>query len=319
MSAQVSSIPQALVTLLSRAIDYAGVFPPSALPLSEALENFGRHIRGEESWAVGSIVLPIALLTGGNVELDNAACWLTAIPRRNAEPAIWRAELAEDIAQLHLFLDPHPSVKLQALEVALPNWGGEPQELFRELIPLVDGHRVFFEVAPGDDFLPRLRGTIIALAEHRDRQWGIKFRAGGVVPEAFPTVATVAEAIATARDCAVPIKFTAGLHHPLRHWNQEIGTSMHGFINVLMAALLAHAFRLPRANIEAILQDERSSSFVFDDRTARWLDLPLRIELIENLRRLVVGFGSCSVDEPFGDLKRLGWLARQTPRTPVTP
>jgi hypothetical protein len=47
---------------------------------------------------------------------------------------------------------------------------------------------------------------------------------------------------------------------------------------------------------------------VFNGNVARWLDLPLRTELIEDLRRQVVGFGSCSVDEPLNDLRMLGWV-----------
>jgi hypothetical protein len=35
----------------------------------------------------------------------------------------------------------------------------------------------------------------------------------------------------------------------------------------------------------------------------------LRSEVIRDLRPHVSGFGSCSIEEPLGDLQRLGWIS----------
>ena len=312
MSTQPVSRSPAIARLLSKSIDYAGLFPPASLPVSEAMEMFKRYLQGRESWIVNSIVLPIDRLTEAAGSFDDTPLRLTATSRRTEDSHQWLGRLEEDCGQLRSFQAAHPQVAIQALEIPLPKSGDtrETAKRVEELAPLVKDHRVFLELPPGESssFRDELAATIAALQRHRLSLWGIKLRMGGTVADAFPSVATVADVLATVRDHQVPIKFTAGLHHPLRHWNNDLGAHMHGFINVLMAAMFAHACRLPPKNIETILADERSKDFVFNGNVARWLDLPIRTELIEDLRRLIVGFGSCSVDEPLDDLRALGWL-----------
>jgi len=309
-SSQLSSISPALSNLLAKSIDFAGVFPPASLSLSEALARFNRYLRGRESWILGSIVLPINRLGEVTSSLDGTPFRLTAVAQRTEEPERWLSRLEEDCGQLQRFLVDNPQVAVQALEILLPSSKDtEIADRIEELVPLANGHRVFLEVPAGDEsFQERLRATTVALERHRTANWGLKLRMGGTTPSAVPAVSLVADVLATVRDHGIPIKFTAGLHHPLRHWDNDLGVAMHGFINVLMAALFAYACRLPSKNIEAILSDERSKDFVFNGNVARWLDLPLRTELIEDLRRQVVGFGSCSVDEPLNDLRMLGWV-----------
>ena len=301
----------AISRLLSKSIDYAGLFPPASLPLSAAIEAFKRYLHGRESWIINSIVLPIERLTELAGSFDDTPLSLTAIPRRADDSERWLGGMEEDCRQLRSFLAAHPQVAIQALEIPLPKPGpaSEIAKRVAELAPLVNEHRVFLELpAGGTSFREDLAATITALQRHRLSLWGIKLRMGGTVPDAFPSISTVADVLATVRDHRVPIKFTAGLHHPLRHWDNDLSVHMHGFINVLMAAMFAHACRLPPKNIETILADERSKDFVFNGNVARWLDLPIRTELIEDLRRLVVGFGSCSIDEPLDDLRALGWV-----------
>jgi len=62
--------------------------------------------------------------------------------------------------------------------------------------------------------------------------FGYKLHTGGVKAEAF-TSAQIAKALVLPAEHQVPIKFTAGLHHPLRQWRDEVQTKMHGFLNVL--------------------------------------------------------------------------------------
>lgn len=311
MSTQLVSMSPAISRLLSKSIDYAGLFPPASLPMSEAIETFKRYLNGRESWIISSIVLPIDRLTEVAGSFDDTPCRLSAIPRRTEDSHLWLGRLGEDCSHLRSFLAAHPQVAVQALEIPLPKPGdaSEIAKRVEELVPLVNEHRVFLELlSSASSFREELDATIAALERYRLSLWGIKLRLGGAVPDAFPSIATVADVLATVRDHQVPIKFTAGLHHPLCHWNNDLGVHMHGFINVLMAAMFAHACRLPPKNIETILADERSKDFVFHGDIARWLDLPIRTELIEDLRRLIVGFGSCSVDEPLDDLRALGWV-----------
>lgn len=272
---------------------------------------FKRYLQGRESWIINSIVLPIDQLSEAAASFDDTPFRLTAIPRKTEDSHRWLGRLEEDCNHLRSFLAAHPQVAIQALEIPLPK-PSETSEIAKrveELVPLVNDHRIFLELPLGESsFRDELAATITALQRHHLSLWGIKLRMGGTAPGAFPSTTIVADVLATVRDNQVPIKFTAGLHHPLCHWNNDLGVHMHGFINVLTAAMFAHACRLPPKNIETILADERSKDFVFNGNVARWLDLPIRTELIEDLRRLIVGFGSCSVDEPLDDLRTLGWV-----------
>jgi hypothetical protein len=46
--------------LLAGAIDYAGMFPPAALALPKAVENYQAYRKGCNSWALGRFVAPLA-------------------------------------------------------------------------------------------------------------------------------------------------------------------------------------------------------------------------------------------------------------------
>jgi RNA polymerase sigma factor (sigma-70 family) len=137
---------------------------------------------------------------------------------------------------------------------------------------------------------------------------GLKVRCGGPDPAAYPTPKELAFVIERRSQFSLPLKFTAGLHHPIRHFNHEARTHMHGFVNVLMAGLM---HRVHRCSAEPILADEDANHFVFTDESIRWKDLELAVEtnrLIRQFRHKFVSFGSCSFDEPRDDLRKLGWL-----------
>ncbi len=100
--------------------------------------------------------------------------------------------------------------------------------------------RCFWEAPP-----ERAEQTIALIAGHNSGDdtatFGYKLRTGGVAADAFPTSAQIGRALvaAAAAKHQLPIKFTAGLHHPIRQFRDEVKTKMHGFLNVLGAAVLA--------------------------------------------------------------------------------
>ncbi len=84
---------------------------------------------------------------------------------------------------------------------------------------------------------------------------------------------------------------------------------MHGFINVFVAGVLAHARRLSEEDLQRVLADEDAASFVFTDDGLRWRDWHASTAEIAAARSdFVTSFGSCSFDEPRDDLRALGWL-----------
>ncbi|HEX7705733.1 MAG TPA: hypothetical protein VF701_04665 [Thermoanaerobaculia bacterium] len=135
-----------------------------------------------------------------------------------------------------------------------------------------------------------------------------KFRTGGVTPDAFPPLSNIVDFLRACHAAAVPFKATAGLHHPLRcvrpltyEPNAATGT-MHGFLNVFLAAtMLDHA--------DAILAEEEAVAFTIDDDAITWRGHRATTEAIAAARRkFAISFGSCSFEEPVGDLQALGWL-----------
>jgi hypothetical protein len=138
---------------------------------------------------------------------------------------------------------------------------------------------------------------------------GVKIRTGGVEASAFPSPEQVALFITAARDAGVPFKATAGLHHPVRHHCEAVGTAMHGFLNVFGAAVLAHALGADTALTRDVIEDEAPGVFEFDEMGFSWRGHRVSPTQIEEARRdLAHSFGSCSFTEPVEDLETLGYL-----------
>jgi hypothetical protein len=209
-------------------------------------------------------------------------------------PASRLGELPADAPRLSVVLDGGaadlPAVLASALPVELVEARLEPALLEADLGAV----RPFWEVAPGSDVhgLP-----------------GAKIRCGGVTADAFPPVEAVAAFVAACRDAGVPFKATAGLHHPVRHTDAATGFVMHGFLNLLAAAVLAHADGLAEAEIAALLAEEDPEAFaVGPDGLAARGRFAGAAEIAAARRDLFVAYGSCSFGEPVEDLQALGVL-----------
>jgi hypothetical protein len=139
---------------------------------------------------------------------------------------------------------------------------------------------------------------------------GFKLRCGGTTPDAFPSTEEVAFVVAHCRDHGVPIKCTAGLHHPLRHFNEVQRVPMHGFLNVFTAGVMAWAQKLEAPRIRQILEDGSPAGFAFGEDRFSWKGYAVAVDELVTLRaRAMTSFGSCSFDEPRDDLRALGLLS----------
>jgi hypothetical protein len=83
---------------------------------------------------------------------------------------------------------------------------------------------------------------------------------------------------------------------------------MHGFLNVLGAAVLAAEHKWDEQQTSRMLEDEDKDSFCFDDEFFAWRKWRIDVKRLEARRRFVTSFGSCSFDEPREDLRALGFL-----------
>jgi hypothetical protein len=166
---------------------------------------------------------------------------------------------------------------------------------------------VFWEAAP-----EKAEQTIALIAGHNSKEvtatFGYKLRTGGVTAEAFPTSAQIACALVTAAAHQLPIKFTAGLHHPVRQFRDEVKAKMHGFLNVLGAGVMAAEHQWNDEQAVAMLDDEDPRSFSFSDDCFAWRDWQITTERLQHRRQLVRSFGSCSFDEPRDDLRGLNLM-----------
>ncbi len=292
-----------LRALLEHAIDYAGLFPPADLALEPALQNQATYARSPDRWMLGAFILPIDKFPEARTHLAQFSrehpLHVSALGPKTAKAAEFRPALEKAAEAIKEFLAEHKGlVAIRQFEMPLP-----PEAVAKSLgvarATLGDlALNVFWE-APAD----AAAKTIAALSGSNA---GFKLRTGGVTAESFPSGPQIARALVTAARHRVPIKFTAGLHHPVLKFHESVGTKMHGFLNVLGAGVLAAEHRWSESQTQEMLAEEDASAFHFDDEAMRWRDWKISTAKITARRRLVMSLGSCSFDEPRDDLRALG-------------
>ena len=299
-----------LRALLDGAIDYAGLFPPATLSLEPALQNYAAYLRSAESWMLGAFILPWE-------KFEDAAAYLSpfdvehrlrvsALGPKTDNAAEFIAELSAGVDTIRALDAQHgATAAITQIEMALPS---EPGASLADTNRALGGLNVptFWEANVDD-----AERTIGFVAEHRATgagRFGFKLRTGGVIASAFPSSIQIARALVAAAAQGVPIKFTAGLHHPIRLFHQSVQTKMHGFLNVLGAGVLAAEHRWDVQQAAAMLEDEDPDSFVFADDVFAWREWKIATSRIQAGRKLVTSFGSCSFDEPREDLRALNLL-----------
>ena len=258
---------ESLRVLLESLVDYAGLFPPASLTMEEAVRRYEEYRTGEHAWMLGRFVVP----AGRVAEVPRhfpLSVLSTPDSMAVADTLEIKAAHAEDVARIATTLAAHEDQPLAYVEVA-------------------------------DVAMIETIGTYGLRA---------KIRTGGVTRDAFPSHTHVATFIRTCALSGVPFKATAGLHHPLRCIrpltyapNAPTGT-MHGFVNVFMAAALVH-------EAERVLLEEDASAFHFEDDFASWRDHAVTTAHLKEVRDgFAISFGSCSFEEPIEDLRALGWM-----------
>ncbi len=299
-----------LRSLLEGVFDYAGLFPPAKLDMSVALDKYIRHIQGKEEWIVSRFVCPAASLA----ELANV------IDRRESTPEFpvtvighastnydeWLEALEQDAETMTSFMESvGDAASLEAFEVRLPSYTN--MELCLKDLNAFSEVDVFLELPWGDG----LEDGFAALAQ---TEWiGAKGRCGGLDRASFPEPDSLACFLHSAFALDVPIKLTAGLHHPLPGIDEMNGGRMHGFLNVLTAASLCVSGDMSRKELVEVLRDGSLDHWTFTDKGMGWRGHKVSIDEVEEMRDLCLGIGSCSIDEPIVDLTHLGLLTGDRP------
>jgi hypothetical protein len=299
-----------LRVLLYQAIDYAGMFPPCSLALEPALRNQATYVRSAEAWMLNGFVLPVEQFEPARQFLSEFdprhSLHVAALGPKTTSVDALLAALAKAATAIRSFSKYDVDlVSVSHLEIFLPD--DVDSASLKKASAIVGELPVFWEAPP-----ERAEQAIALIAGHNSdgkaATFGYKLRTGGVTADAFPTSAQIARALVTAATHQLPIKFTAGLHHPIRQFRDEVKTKMHGFLNVLGAAVLAAEHQWDADQAVIMLEDEDPRSFSFTNDFFAWRDWKIDSERLEHRRRFVRSFGSCSFDEPRDDLRALKLL-----------
>ncbi|MGE5192262.1 MAG: hypothetical protein ACM3U2_07130 [Deltaproteobacteria bacterium] len=319
---------ESLRALLAGAIDYAGMFPPAGLPLEQALAKYEEHCHGNEALLLGRFVFPLAKLADfEHVHPFYRSIHLSAVVKVGDTESHFVEGLDEAVTHLRGY---HRTGYIDAVEVRSPAalmWDpffivgtatGRFQSAKRR-------HLKIFVECPSAESLRQepgwervVDGFVTVLESHNNLMatlpenpfpTGFKLRCGGVRQSEIPSTEAIAKVICSCRDHGVFWKATAGLHHPFRHVDPELGVPMHGFINLLTAAVMADVHRLDTRQVQDILEDDDPGHFRFTNEALTWRDLSATVLQIAAAReRALRSFGSCSIDEPWQDLTVLGLL-----------
>ncbi|MFI6511693.1 hypothetical protein ACIBCT_29160 [Streptosporangium sp. NPDC050855] len=198
-------------------VDDAGLFPPTALPMSKALERHRNDLAGGDPVLTHRFLCP--------------AGRLDELRERVTFPI--RLGLILDVPDLPPLDD--LTVELVEVRQGPGETPGDVAERLADRMPA--GARLFVEVVPGDPAsLPRDASGP-----------GLKVRCGGPAADAFPRAEDLGALIAHCAEHGVPFKATAGLHNAVRHFDPALGVDRHGFLNLVLAVCAAVQGRDPVA------------------------------------------------------------------------
>lgn len=296
-----------LHALLAHVIDYAGLYPPAKLDLPVAFRNYLDYRLGIESFITGRFVCSATHLRAlAELCLSErpAPFEVTVIGPATLGRAAWESALMADAAAMNEF--GHSAATFAAItgyEIRIPDHSGLDGWL--DDLRGFDHVDLFVELPWGEE----VADSIARVSEREG--YGVKARMGGIEALAFPEVSQVARFIRECVSAELPCKMTAGLHHPIRRFDPDLGATMHGFLNVLIATCIAIETDASASELIEILAEDHPANFAFDDDGVRWRDQWASIESIEDARSILTAFGSCSIVEPIEDLHGLGLIEVQ--------
>lgn len=317
---------ESVKAFLTEVIDYAGFFPPEDLSLKEAFQHYNTYRSGSDAWILSRFIvlhsrladLSEQALSGSAADNPARVSVLGAGTQSNEE----FREMMEEVERESTRINPDV-LQLDVLETKLPERSSVLEQR-QDVQTAVEEARtrlqekemlprwVFFETHLSENWRKRvevLAGVLSEMAstgtgeEQAPVRMGFKLRCGGQDPDLIPSVEQVAYVINRCKEGSVPMKFTAGLHHPFRTYNDSVSATNHGFVNVLGGAILSNYHDLDDEELQRIIGSEKDQ-FSFSESVFRWKELRVPAEGIKRVRSdRVRSFGSCSFDEPREDLR----------------
>ena len=271
MSGYVSRVP--LDEVWTELIDDAAIFPPGDAPLAAAAAAYAARTAAEGAELVGSFVVRDTDLPQLRGALLPLSIVVTGGAGQLAGPSDWVRR---------------KNVAIAGMEIAVRDLD-DPAGNVRRIVAATDELETEWPVFVELPQTAPDHGWLAAADVAAEAGMYLKFRTGGLDPSAFPASEVLARWIDAALDRETQFKCTAGLHRALRHTGAD-GSERHGFLNVLVAT--GRAFDgATSAEVTAVLEDR---------------ELVVAADEVEAGRRWFTSFGSCSVAEPWADLRSLG-------------
>ncbi len=316
-------------------IDYAGLFPPAKLPLDTAIRNYAEYRKDADAWMLSRFIIPAAMLPKISEYADELFTQkhpfaFSVLGKGTETIEEYEREIEKILNNCTEFCQAHPgSITTGMLEIKLPQEAAfsHDVDLLNKLMnetadklnqSAIAPHTIFYEGFLDESWKKDTEAILQAISAHNETRANInenhqftafKIRCGGVEADQFPSVEQLAFILNRARKYNVALKGTAGLHHPVRHYAEEVQTKMHGFFNAFGGAMLASANNLNDTVLEEILKEEDAEQFTFTDDAFTWKDYSVSTEQIKKLREdTLLSFGSCSFDDPREDLAQLKLL-----------
>ncbi len=329
---------KSIKAMLEKAIDYAGLFPPAGLSIEDALANYNVYRHNQESWMLSRFICPTTKFSEfeevylGLINNEEESYSISALCGKPEKPDQFIKCFNEETNAINCFVKSNNGkIIVDVLEMCLPlgiasDSDGFINALAGELktnsFKNIGGNptQVYFEATLNSDWQDELKSVINVIAGFNNKHLspslserktiiGFKFRCGGVKAEQYPSIEQTAYCVKLCAEMNVPLKLTAGLHHPFRHFNENAQTKMHGFFNIFAAALLCHKHNLDENALIKIIGDEDRGSFIFEENEFAWKNQRISVDEITKGRKTsIISFGCCSFEEPKYDLQKAGLL-----------
>ncbi len=283
-----------LKILLAEIVDYAGLFPPTEVSMAIAVKNYSEYLKSENSWMLGSFIVPAGRLDEFSIEaeklLNKKTPWRLSVLASD--------DLIKTLKKVGEFNEANfGKATIETLELKVETTA----EIYEAAKILPRTLTTYFEIPAKDilyDFI-----TALALTKQR-----AKIRTGGISQDAFPSTDAIIKFMRICVAANIPFKATAGLHHPLRctkpltyETNAPIGT-MHGFLNLFLSAIYLRQ-DLNNSFVHKLMNETDAQNILFNEDDIIWSNQIILTENIALVReKNAISFGSCSFLEPIEDL-----------------
>jgi hypothetical protein len=259
-------------------VDDAAIFPPGDVPFDEAVDAYDTRSEDDGAELVGSFVLRDTDLPQLRDPVAPVSIVCTGGAGQLAGPSDWVRR---------------KNVAIAGMEIAVRDLD-DPAGNVRRIVAATDELETEWPIFVELPQTPVDHGWLAAADVAAEAGLRLKFRTGGLDASAFPSSEVLAGWIDAALDRETEFKCTAGLHRAVRHTGDD-GFEHHGFLNVLVATARAFA----GSGLPEVTQ-------VLESRDAGMLTQAHAYEGGAEARRWFWSFGSCSVAEPWADLRDLG-------------